>query len=157
MMTFKFEVTEKEIQDKWAKQTTSDRWIEMYRKLSNSYSNWDIDIKLAEFIINHIKEYVKELPDDLPEILYPLLVDEIKNDIANQNEKNKDITLEEVADEAELKAIELLREYDFITYDAAIHLMYDMYKFGQESMEDNGKSLEEYSTAELLEEVKRRV
>ena len=156
-LEFTFEVPEQEVQDKWAEQTTPDRWITMYKKLSNNYANWDVDIKLAEFIINHIKEYITELPDDIPKVLYPLLAAEIKNDIIENNEKNKDITLEEVADEGELFAIESLRHYDFITYNNAIDLIYEGYEFGKNSIEVSSKSLEEYTTAELLAEISKRV
>jgi hypothetical protein len=156
-MTFKFEVSEQEVQNKWAEQTTPNRWIEMYKKLSHSYLSWDVDIKLAEFIINHIKEYVKELPEDLPEVLHPLLIAEIKNDIVENNEKNKLITLEEVADEGELFAIELLKDYDFINYNDAVNLIYEGYEFGKESVDNSSKPLEDYTTAELLAEISRRV
>ena len=157
-MQFTFTVSEKEVQDKWAKQTTPDRWIEMYQKLSDSYAHWDVDVKVAEFIINHIKEYIKEyMPEDLPKVLQPLLVEELKNNIIENNLENKDITLEDVADEAELYAIELLRDYDFINYEDAVNIICNSIEFGRESVDTVSKGLEEYTTAELLAEISNRV
>lgn len=157
MLEFKFTVSEKEIQNKWAEQTTPERWIEMYQKLSDSYLHWDVDIKVAEFIIKHLKSYVKEdLPEDLPEVLQPLLVEAIKIDIKENNENNKDITLQEVADEAELYAIELLRDYDYIDYGDAVRLICKGYDFGRENVDTISKGLEEYTTAELLAEISKR-
>jgi signal recognition particle GTPase len=157
MLEFKFTVSEKEIQNKWVEQTTPERWIEMYQKLSDSYDTWDVDLKLAEYIISHIKKYVEVYQsEDLPEVLLPLLGEAIKNDIIENNEVNKNITLEDIGDEAEFYAIELLRDYTYITYEDAIRLVCRGYEFCSKSLDVGRKGLKEYTTAELLAEISNR-
>jgi hypothetical protein len=130
----------------------------MYSNLSRSYGDWSIDLKLAEYIVGKVKEgYIDKYRDeDIPTVLKPLLVDSISKNIALQNEKNKNVTLEEVSGEAELKAIELLRNYEFIDYRDAINIFCEGYDFAMENKTAN-ISLSEFTSEELLTELKNRL
>lgn len=157
-MEFTFTVTDKEIKEKWSEKCSVSEWIEMYKNLSKAYSDWSIDMEVAEFIIKNIKEgYIeKYLESDIPEVLKPLLIEALKKNFAKRNEENKNITLEETAGEHEFEAIRVLREYEEIDYSDAINLFCDGYDFALAKVEVK-TDLSEISTEKLLEEIKNRI
>lgn len=157
-MEFTFTISEKQVQEKWAEQTTVERWIEMYKKLSDSYSNWDIDLELAEFIIKRVKEGFidKYREDNIPEILKPLLFQANSDDLKSQNERNKDVTLKDVSGIAELTVIKKLREYKSLDYSDAVNLFCDGYDM---AMEEKGETvdLSGVDVQDLIKELQNRI
>ena len=155
-LDFTVTISEQEILEKWAEQVSAQQWIEMYTILSDSFSSWDTDLELAEFIVKRVKEdYIdKYREEDIPEILFPLLKNAVTNDVIEQNKKNQNRTLEEVSGEAELKAIELLREYDLIDYSDAVNLFCSGYDFAEKQV--GNVDLSNVDMKDLIREIQNR-
>lgn len=161
-LEFTFMVSEKEIQEQWAEQTSVENWIDMYKKLSDSYNNWEIDLELAEFIVKRVKEgYINKYRDEnIPEVLRPLLINTNNDNLREKNEKNKNIKLSQVAGVHELEAIKALREYNTLDYEAGVNLFcdgYDLAKYGSEDQESEPIDLSEVSKEDLLKELANRL
>lgn len=158
-LDFTITISEKEVREKWAEQVSVEEWIKMYTTLSDSFSSWNTDLELAEFIIKRVKEnYIDKYRDeDIPKVLYPLLKNAITNNIIEQNKKNENTTLKEVSGEAELKAIEALRNYDNIDYSDAINLFCDGYDLVIKQKSSSEFNLSEVSSEDLLKEIQNRV
>lgn len=159
-MEFEFRVGKKEIFEKWSEQASPDEWIEMYEKLSVNHMDWSSDMRLAEYIVNKVKEgYIDEYMDeDIPDVLRPLLIQAIGMDINSKNESNKDITLEEVSGEEELEAIRILRGYSIIDYEDAINIFCKGYEFAKDEASVSGiMDLSEIETKALMCELQKRI
>jgi hypothetical protein len=155
-LDFTVTISQKEVLEKWAEQVSVNKWIEMYTILSDSFSSWDVDLGLAEFIVKRVKEewIDKYMEEDIPEVLFPLLKNAVTNDVIEQNKNNQDITLEEVSGEAELKAIELLREYDLIDYSDAVNLFCNGYDFAEKQI--GNVDLSKVDMKDLIKEIQNR-
>lgn len=158
-LKFNFTVTEEEVREKWAEQTSAKNWINMYTKLSDSFENWDIDLELAEFIVKRVKEGFidKYREDDIPEVLKPLLFQANCDDLERKNRENKKITLEDVSGIAELTAIEKLRKYDSLDYTDAVNLFCDGYDLAMEEKRDTTFDLSNVDAQDLIKELKDRL
>ncbi|MFT6125833.1 MAG: hypothetical protein ACJAVA_000275 [Flavobacteriaceae bacterium] len=155
-LDFTVTISEQEVLEKWAEQVSVNKWIEMYTILSDSFSSWDVDLKLAEFIVKRVKEewIDKYREEDIPEVLFPLLKNAVTNDVIEQNKKNQNITLEEVSGEVELKAIELLRDYDLIDYSDAVNLFCNGYDFAEKQI--GNVDLSKVDMKDLIKEIQNR-
>ena len=157
-MKFTFTLSESEARKTLAKKLTFKELLELILINTNTYSNWDIDLQLAEALVKRVKEgYIDKYRDeDIPQVLRPLLVQAISDNLAKNNEKNKNITLNDVSGEAELKAIKLLREYKSIDYDDAVNLFCDGYDFAKKQTQTE-VDLSSVDTEKLLTEIKNRL
>ena len=157
-LDFTVTISEKKVKEKWAEQVSTKDWIEMYQKHSNQWSSWDVDLKLAEFIVERVKTgYIDKYRNgDIPKVLRPLLLSSISDNIERQNEENEKITLNDVSGKAELQAILLLRKYATIDYDDAINIYCDGYQRGADSI-DGQVDISNISSKILIEELKNRL
>lgn len=155
---FNFTVSKKELLEKWSKQCSLEEWKEVYMTFSGSFSSWDIDLKLAEFIIKRVKEgYIDKYRDeDIPQVLKPLLIGAMQSNIIKKNEENLNVVIEEVIGEHELEAIKVLRNYNYIDYNDAIDLFCNGYDYANRNRVTDVE-LSNISTEDLLEEIKNRM
>lgn len=153
-LKFTFTLSEEEARKALAKKLTYQEWIELFEINSKTYGNWDVDLKITSHFVEKVKSWFDDTLDDrVPENLLPILQESVVKDFAERNKKNENIKLEEVSNEVELKAIETLRDYKVVTYQDAINIFYEGYEFNREPKETN---LSEFSTEELLQEIKNR-
>jgi len=153
------EITKKELLDLWADNCTEKEWIENYKRLSDSFCSWELDLRLAEFIVNRVKEgYIEKYMDgDIPEVLRPLLIKAISDDIRERNKLNKDITLEEVSSPEELAAIRRLRDFKALGYNDGVNLFCEGYDYAMEYVDSGSMDLSGVSDEELINELKSRL
>ena len=151
-----FTISLKRLRELWSNQCDSDEWIEMFESMARNYDSYEVELQVGEYIAKKIINlYEMEMISDkeIPDVIKPVISQSLVNNFLNDKLNAEKVYTNEI----QLEAVNLLRDYSYIDYTSAIDLFVEGYEFAKEKFESQPKSLSDYSTQELLEEIKRRI